>query len=169
MDSLEALRPVSASYAALPVRDAFDWQRASAELGVGEWYLVAFRSIRRDDADEERLTALDTAAHHEAAAAPGFVHYFKGPKADDGSCLSFCLWDSRAAARSAAGLPAHREAVTVLDEMYASYTLEFQRVRRAAADAPLTFEPYDAHPAPAPDAAPTEPPPLAFDPSFAPG
>lgn len=165
MDSLDALRPVSASYAALPVAQAFDWQAASAELGVGEWYLVAFRSIRRDDADEERLTELDTAAHHEAAGAPGFVHYFKGPKADDGSCLSFCLWDSRAAARSASGLPAHREAVTILDEMYASYTLEFQRVRRTAPDAPLTFEPYDVRPDLAADIAP---PPLAFDPSFAP-
>jgi hypothetical protein len=165
MDSLESLRPVSAGYAALPVAHAFDWQAASAELDVGEWYLVAFRSIRRDDADEERLAALDTAAHHEAAGAPGFVHYFKGPKADDGSCLSFCLWDSRADARSAAGLPAHREAVTVLDEMYASYTLEFQRVSRSALGAPLVFEPYDRHPAPEPSPAPAA---LGFDPSFAP-
>jgi len=165
MDSLETLRPVSASYAALPVALAFDWQTASAELGVGEWYLVAFRSIRRDDADEERLTALDSAAHHEASEAPGFVHYFKGPKADDGSCLSFCLWASRAAARSAAGLPAHREAVTVLDEMYASYTLEFQRVTRAAPHAPLIFEPYDRHSLPDPGHDAALP---AFDPSFAP-
>jgi len=165
MDSLETLRPVSASYATMPVALAFDWQTASAELGVAEWYLVAFRSIRRDEADEERLTALDTAAHHEAAGAPGFVHYFKGPKADDGSCLSFCLWTSRAAARSASGLPAHREAVTVLDEMYASYTLEFQRVTRAAAHAPLIFEPYDRHPLPDPGHDAALP---AFDPSFAP-
>jgi heme-degrading monooxygenase HmoA len=166
MDSLETLAPVSESYASLPVAQAFDWQRASAELGVGEWYLVAFRSIRRDDADEERLTALDSAAHHEAAGAPGFVHYFKGPKADDGSCLSFCLWDSRADARAAAGLPAHRDAVAVLDEMYATYTLEFQRVSRHAPDAPLAFEPYDRWAGQAdPGPAPADP---GFDPSFAP-
>lgn len=165
MDSLEALRPVSATYASLPVALAFDWQAASAELGAGEWYLVAFRSIRRDHADEQRLEALDTAAHEEAAGAPGFVHYFRGPKADDGSCLSFCLWDSRADARSAAGLPAHREAVTVLDEMYASYTLEFQRVTRLAPDGPLTFEPYDFDAQPGPSLLPA---PLGFDPSFAP-
>jgi heme-degrading monooxygenase HmoA len=166
MDSLETLAPVSESYASLPVAQAFDWQRASAELGVGEWYLVAFRSIRRDDADEERLTALDSAAHQEAAGAPGFVHYFKGPKADDGSCLSFCLWDSRADARAAAGLPAHRDAVAVLDEMYATYTLEFQRVSRHAPDAPLAFEPYDRWAGQAdPGPAPADP---GFDPSFAP-
>lgn len=170
MDSLETLAPVSPSYATLPVARAFDWDRASAELGVGEWYLVAFRSIRRDDADEERLTALDSAAHQEAAGAPGFVHYFKGPKADDGSCLSFCLWDSRADARTASGLPAHREAVTVLDQMYASYTLEFQRVSRTAPDGLLVFEPYDRPPGqPDPGPAPALPgfdP--GLDPSFAP-
>ena len=131
----------------------------------GEWYLVAFRSIRRDDADEERLCALDEAAHLEAAAAPGFVHYFKGPKADDGSCLSFCLWDSRAEARSASGLPAHREAVTVLDEMYASYTLEFHRVTRSAPEGPLVFEAYDRHP-PVPTDGTSAP--VSFEPSFAP-
>lgn len=166
MDSLEALTPVSASYARLPVALAFDWQRASAELGVGEWYLVAFRSIRRDDADEERLMELDSAAHHEASGAPGFVHYFKGPKADDGSCLSFCLWASRADARTAAGLSAHREAVSVLDEMYTSYTLEFQRVSRSAPDGQLHFEPYDQSPAqPEPGPALSTP---GFDPSLAP-
>lgn len=164
MDRLEALQPVSSAYASMPIADAFDWQQASAELVEGEWYMVAFRSIRRDDADEERLFALDEAAHLEAAGAPGFVHYFKGPKADDGSCLSFCLWDSRAAARSASGLPAHREAVTVLDEMYASYTLEFHRVTRSAPDGALMFEAYDRHPPVPTDAQPAP----AFEPSFAP-
>lgn len=165
MERLEALQPVSTAYAAMPIADAFDWQQASAELVEGEWYMVAFRSIRRDDADEERLFTLDEAAHMEAAGAPGFVHYFKGPKADDGSCLSFCLWDSRADARSAAGLPAHREAVTVLDEMYASYTLEFHRVTRSAPDGVLAFEAYDRHPPVPVDAPPAAP---AFEPSFAP-
>jgi len=164
MDCLESLVPVSASYASLPVAHAFDWEGSSAELGVGEWYLVAFRSIRREGADEARLAALDDAAHHEASHAPGFVHYYKGPKADDGSCLSFCLWDSRADARTAAGLPAHRDAVMVLDEMYAAYTLEFQRVSRASLGAPLVFQPYDRSPQPDPSSTPL----LGLDPSFAP-
>ena len=73
----------------------------------GEWYMVAFRSTRRPDVDEARLTAHDDWAHAEAMEAPGFVHYFKGPTQDDGQCMSFCLWDSRAEARAAAGRPAH--------------------------------------------------------------
>ncbi len=147
MDALHDLAPISDRYAHLPVATAFDWSAAATALGRGEWYLVAFRSVRRIEADEERLWAFDDLAHREAAGAPGFVHYFRGPAAFDGSCLSFCLWVSRAAARAAAGLPAHVAAVSLIREMYESYTLEFLRVRGGNAGEPLTFEPYDAPPA----------------------
>jgi hypothetical protein len=145
MDLLPQLAPVSTTYATMPVADAFNWGSASADLGDGEWYLVAFRSIRRAGADEERLTLFDELAHQEAAGSPGFVHYFKGPAAADGSCLSFCLWQTRADARAAAGRPDHVRAVSLIDEMYESYTLEFHRVTRDAGG-PLTFEPYDRAP-----------------------
>jgi hypothetical protein len=142
MDALAALAPVSEAYATLPIADAFDWADAGRQLGEGEWYLVVFRSVRRADADEARLTEFDDRAHEEAAGAPGFVHYFKGPRADDGSCLSFCIWTSRAEARAAAGRPRHIEAVSLLDEMYERYTLEFLRIT-GRAGRPLAFEPYD--------------------------
>ena len=130
MDLLRRLAPVSEGYASLPVASAFNWQDATAELADGEWYLVAFRSIRRAGADEVRLSHFDELAHQEAATSPGFVHYFKGPAAGDGSCLSFCLWNSRADARAAAGRPDHVRAVSLIDEMYESYALEFHRVTR---------------------------------------
>ncbi len=172
MGSLHDLRPTSPGYATEPVADAFDWADASAELVSGAWYLVVFRSVRRLDADETRLNELDDAAHLEASRAPGFVHYFKGPKADDGTCLSFCIWDSRAQARSGAGMPAHREAVMVLDEMYAAYTLEFLRMGRAHAGAPLIFEAYDRLPAaiapPVGDMLAFPPAAPGFDPALAP-
>ena len=146
MDALHRLEPVGENYATLPIADAFNWVDATMDLGDGEWYLVAFRSIRRPGADEARLTLFDELAHQEAATSPGFVHYFKGPQASDGSCLSFCLWNSRAEARAAARRPDHVNAVSLIDEMYETYTLEFHRVTRAA-DGPLTFEPYDFAPA----------------------
>lgn len=142
MDVLERLQPVSDGYATAPVADAFTWNDASGDLGDGDWYLVAFRSIRRADADEARLTEFDDLAHAEAAGSRGFVHYFKGPRAPDGTCLSFCLWSSREDARAAARQPAHLAAVSLLDEMYESYTLEFHRVARVAGGS-LTFAPYD--------------------------
>ena len=146
MDAFEPLTPVSDGYATLPVGAAFDWTDATRALGAGEWYLVAFRSVRRAAADEALLTEYDDRAHEEAAAAPGFVHYQKGPRASDGSCLSFCLWTSRTEARAAAGRPRHVQAVSLLDAMYERYTLEFLRVRGTGDGAPLSFEPYDPLP-----------------------
>ena len=130
--------------------DAFTWSACSDAFDAGEWYLVAFRSVRRASADEARLTAYDDLAHAEATNCPGFVHYTKGPTAADGSCLSFCLWTSRHDARAAAGQPAHAEAALLVHEMYDSYRLEFLRVSKSHADAPLQFEPFD-QPAPVDD------------------
>lgn len=146
MDALDALAPVSDRYATLPVAQAFDWSAAGEALGVGEWYMVAFRSVRRGDADEAVLTMHDERAHDEASRASGYIHYFKGPLATDGSCLSFCIWASRTDARAAAGKPLHAEAAALVSQMYERYTLEFLRVRRVAGG-PLTFEPYDPIPA----------------------
>jgi hypothetical protein len=139
----DRLVPVSDRYASLPVADAFDWAACAGDVDPGEWYLVAFRSVRRAAVDEDRLTAYDDWAHHEAMQASGFVHYFQGPTPADGRCMSFCLWDSRVEAREAAGRPAHTQAAALTHEAYASYTLEFHRVRRLA-DGGFTFEPYDA-------------------------
>jgi len=141
----DRLLPVSDRYASLPVADAFTWG-AGADVDPGEWYMVAFRSVRRTDVDEARLTAYDDWAHLEAMAAPGFVHYFKGPTTGDGHCLSFCLWDSRSEAREAAGRPLHTQAAALTHEAYAAYVLEFHRVRRLEGDGGFAFEPYDAAP-----------------------
>ena len=40
---------------------------------------MAFRSVRRPDADEARLEEFDERAHREASRAKGFIHYYKGP------------------------------------------------------------------------------------------
>jgi hypothetical protein len=139
----EHLLPVSDRYASLSVAEAYTWDEVAPDVDPGEWYMVAFRSVRRPGADEARLTAYDDWAHLEASTAPGFVHYFKGPTTADGRCMSFCLWDSRAEARAAAGRPAHTQAAALTHEAYAEYTLEFHRVRRLAGGG-FTFEPYDA-------------------------
>jgi hypothetical protein len=142
VDAFEGLAPVSNDYAHLPVGDAFDWSEVAAQLGAGDWYLVAFRSVRRVGCDEARLSEMDERAHQEAATSPGFVVYYKGPLSTDRTCLSFCMWTSRAEARAAAGRPQHITAVSVLNEMYERYTLEFVRVT-GTAGSPLRFEPYD--------------------------
>ena len=138
----ERLAPVSDSYASMPVEQAFTWPACADEVAPGEWYMVAFRSVRRPDADEARLCEYDQWAHDEAMTAAGFVHYFKGPRASDGSCMSFCLWADRATARAAAGGPRHAEAASLALEMYARYDLEFNRVVKWP-DGRFSFEPWD--------------------------
>ena len=147
MDALDKLVPTTETYARLALADAFNWADCASTIEPGEWYLVAFRSTVRADANLERLREYDDWAHAEASGAPGFVHYYKGPLASDGSCLSFCLWNSRAEARAAARLPAHVEAVSLIAETYAEYTLEFISMCKTDADATLTFAPYDTVPA----------------------
>ena len=148
MDAFEDLAPVADHYASLPVGEAFDWESVARGMAPGEWYMVAFRSILRPDADLALLTEYDERAHQEAAGSAGFIHYYKGPLAADRSCLSFCFWDSRAEARAAAGRPAHRDAVALIIDMYDAYLLEFIRVRKQDAAASLEFEPYDLAPDP---------------------
>lgn len=142
MDALEYLTPTSDAYATMPVAQAFDWRAAGEALGTGEWYMVVFRSVRRADADEATLTLHDERAHDEASRSAGYIHYFKGPLSADGTCLSFCIWSSRADARAAAGKPVHAEAASLVAQMYERYSLEFLRLRRTE-NGPLTFEPYD--------------------------
>jgi hypothetical protein len=164
MDAFAALEPVADDYAHLPVAEAFTWAPVAEALAPGEWYMVAFRSILRRDADEEQLRRYDDWAHEEASGAPGFVHYYKGPLAADRSCLSFCFWTSRAEARAAAGRPAHREAVGLIAETYEEYTLEFLRVRKRDGASSLDFEPFDAASAHEPAPAPLSPQ-LGFNPA----
>lgn len=139
----ERIVPVSDRYAGLPTPAAFTWSAAAGHAPVGEWYLVVFRSIRRPEAEEDRLTAHDDWAHREAMHAPGFVHYVKGPLQADGWCISFCLWASRSEARSASGRPAHADAAAIVGEMYEEYRLEFVRLRKTEPAGGFVFEPYD--------------------------
>jgi hypothetical protein len=141
--AFDRLEPVPELYATLPIDRAFNWDDCAEQGTRGEWYLVCFRSIRRPEADEALLQRLDDAAHEDAAASPGFVHYFKGATTSAGACLSFCLWQSRALARAAAGRPLHVEATTVTNEMYSSYRLEFYRVTKRPGSRHFEFAPYD--------------------------
>ena len=139
----EDLAPTGADYATRPIREAIDWSAVARLTDAGEWYLVVFRSIRRATADEAKLTWYDDRAHEEAAASPGFVHYFKGPLTADRGCLSFCLWSGRAEARHAAAQPLHREAVSLIAASYERYTLEFHRVTKEPGTDHFRIEPYD--------------------------
>jgi hypothetical protein len=137
------LAPTSAAFATLPIATAFNWDESLAPVEEGAWYLVVFRSIRRADADEALLTALDDRAHAEAEASPAFVHYFKGQVNSQRECLSFCLWRDEVQARQAASRPLHAEAASHVRALYETYRLERYHVRKEAGS--LSFEPVGHH------------------------
>jgi hypothetical protein len=119
---------VSPDYARLPVERAFNWSEAFRDVADGIWYLVVFRSIHRPDADHAYLTRLDERASRAASRYPGFMYYFIGTPAADGSCLSFCLWRTRADAIRAAADPEHQEAMVKGLPSFARYALERYQV-----------------------------------------
>ncbi len=142
--AFESLAPASAMYATMSIEEAFNWPGCARAVQAGEWYLVAFRSVRSESADDSLLTELDDRAHAEAMRSPGFIHYFRGSMGRSRECLSFCLWDTRDQAQAAAAGPAHQVAVGRADEMYDSYVLEYLTIRKRPGSFEFEFEPLGA-------------------------
>ena len=142
-----ALLPVSDRYASLPVADAFTWAACADEVGPGEWYMVAFRSIRRPGVDEARLTDVRRLGARRGDACAGLRPLLQGtarPRTGS-ACRSACGTAGPRPARRPADRPTC-QAAALTHEAYAAYTLEFHRVRRLDGDGGFTFEPYDASP-----------------------
>ena len=140
-ESVSELRPRSPRYQRLPILDGFDWGSCLGAFDEGEWYCVAFRSVRRPDAHHELLTEFDNRAHAEALASGGLLFYFRGELDAEGGCLSLCLWTDRASARVALALPEHRSATELAGSMYAWFHVERYRIRKAR-DGTITAEPW---------------------------
>lgn len=117
------ISPRTPDYATLPIQDGFDWSWL-AGCAFDQLYLVAFRSVRRPDADLVLLREHDDRAYEEALEAGGLLKYFKGQANERGECLSFCLWETREQARRAAGAASHQSAAEISCRMYVSYVLD---------------------------------------------
>jgi hypothetical protein len=125
---LDDLRPIREDYAIAPILESFNWAECLASADGADWYLVAFRSVRNQHADDRLLYELDARAHEEAISHTGLVHYFGGELDAQRRCLSFCVWEDRERAAAAAALPKHRDAIGAAVTMYDSYVLERYRI-----------------------------------------
>ncbi len=131
MNAFDALRPRSSHYATLPIQDGFTWDECASLVPDGSWYMVVFRSVRREAGENLTLEMHDFGAYIEAQRrASGLVYYFRGVHNEHRECLSFCLWTDREEAVRAARLPLHRAAMAVADDTYESYSLERYTVRK---------------------------------------
>src|ERR687897_2590165 len=132
------ISPRHSDYATLSIEDGFDWSSLS-RCSFESLYLVAFRSVRRPEANPDLLRYHDDRAYEEALASGGLLRYFKGQANERGECLSFCLWETREQARRAADAASHRSATEISAQMYLSYTLERFWIQKTGEK--LIFEP----------------------------
>ncbi len=135
----ERLVPTTSRYCEVPIADGFTWPDAIQQTPGGGLYLVVFRSLLRDTADEALLIRYDDAAYLEAQGTGGLLHYFRGHPQGDRKCVSFCVWELIAAARATYRRPAHRTAMRFVDVMYESYSMERYVVRRPSSEGRLVF------------------------------
>lgn len=124
---LVALRP---DYAVMPIEQAFNWGECLATVEAGEWYVVAFRSVRRPESDDSMLEEFDRRAFAEASRHSGLLCYFVGELDDERRCLSMCVWEDRTRAGEAAMLPDHTAAIAIAGATYTSYVLERYRLTK---------------------------------------
>jgi hypothetical protein len=126
-DEFEILEKTHDNFATAPIDIAFNWDMFAKKTKLHDWYLVAFRSTRKPDADLRELEYLDELAHQDAASQPGFLYYYKG-KIMEGAThthnLSFCMWTDRESAKAAAMRSMHRQASNIALKMYDQYNLE---------------------------------------------
>jgi hypothetical protein len=131
------LVPLGRDYAVEPIEQAFNWGECLASVESGEWYVVAFRSVRRFDSDDAMLDEFDRRAFAEASRHSGLLRYFSGELDDERRCLSMCIWEDRTRAGEAALLPEHTAAIAIARAMFSSYVLERYRLTKRAGSVEL--------------------------------
>ena len=131
VSSLERLVPLP-GYQTVPIEQGFNWSEALSGCEVEDWYLVVFRSVRREDLNVQALAHHDGLAFAEAAKIGGLLMYFKGDANSTAECLSFCLWEQREHARRAIGLPEHAEAAKRTKHWYRWFQIERYSLRKRA-------------------------------------
>lgn len=137
--AVKQLTTIDPAYMKLPIRDGFNWEEVFAQVEEGQWYLVVFRSRHSPSADEALLTEYDDRARIAASEAEGYIHYFAGTPASDGDCLSMCLWETAAHAKTAARHESHVTATTLV-KSYAYYQLERWNISKTSQTGTQTFE-----------------------------
>ncbi|KAJ3064553.1 hypothetical protein HDU98_012041 [Podochytrium sp. JEL0797] len=124
---LDHFHAVTEDYFHASLPDCFNWDEVAERLGSeweGEWFLVAFRSVRNHFADAKQLYDADALAHSEALESGGLLKYWYGSLNEKRECLAMCIWSSRDFAKLATRKPYHILAMSLAGRMYESYTLE---------------------------------------------
>ncbi|KAI7868006.1 hypothetical protein BDF14DRAFT_1798628 [Spinellus fusiger] len=135
--ALPQLKSTTHDYINAPLKNAFNWDTMAAHLGPeweGEWFIVAFRSVRKATADSELLFNADVESQKEAVESGGFLKYWYADLNQHKECLAMCLWVSLDYAIKATRKPLHIKAAKLTSQMYESYKLERHRLVKKAGE-----------------------------------
>ncbi|KAI8074495.1 hypothetical protein BC940DRAFT_249211 [Gongronella butleri] len=149
LDVLDQFHVVTDNYAHADIESAFNWDEVAAELvdWEGDWFIVAFRSVRKAQADNQLLFEADAKAQEEAIHSGGLLKYWYGDLNHHRECLAMCIWINREYALKATHKPLHLQAARLAGEMYDTYRLERYTLTKKKGDPKFTIEtlPF-AHP-----------------------
>lgn len=126
-DDLQASPIVYSSPLTAPLFLCFNWNDVFEKQGFTEsanFYVVAFRSVRKKGADEAIFKRANEAALEEAKRGGGLLRYLQGRVNSQRQCFEVSIWESQAAAEHAYRMPAYADALKVVSKLYESYTLE---------------------------------------------
>jgi len=142
--ALHRFRPLSDAYADVPYAVGFNWDELELPANEErEWYIVAFRSKRKDGSDGGPLYKADKLAHEEAVRNGGLIMYWYGiPNTQTGMNLATCIWQSRKHAITANSRPHHVRAMKLAAASFEVYTLERYTLRKTKGQKGVTVEPF---------------------------
>ncbi|KAF0443710.1 hypothetical protein F8M41_003530 [Gigaspora margarita] len=138
---LEKLKAITPNYATESLETSFNWDELAAGIKdvEGEWYLVAFRSISRADADNRLLYEADSRAYNEATLHGGLLKYWTGELNQYRECLSMCIWTNRDNSVKATVKHRHNDAKSLADTMYETYSLERYKLKKTKGKAKINI------------------------------
>ncbi|CAG8514466.1 33240_t:CDS:2 [Racocetra persica] len=138
---LEKLKAIKPNYATESIETSFNWDEIAASIKdvEGEWYAVAFRSIRRVDADNKLLYEADAKAYNEAMLHGGLLKYFIGELNQFRECLSMCIWTNREDSIKATQNRLHVDAKRLTNSMYETYTLERYKLKKTKGETKINI------------------------------
>ncbi|SAM07813.1 hypothetical protein [Absidia glauca] len=136
LDVLPNLHVITDDYVHESVEKAFNWNQVAAKLKdwEGDWFIVAFRSVRKSTANDSLLYDADARAQEEAIHSGGLLKYWFGDLNQHRECLAMCIWINRDYALKATHKPLHLEAAKLAGQMYDTYTLERYRLIKKAGE-----------------------------------
>lgn len=144
--ALHRFQPLSDAYADVPYADGFNWHELDLPADEErEWYIVAFRSIRKAGSDSGPLYEADKLAHEEAARNGGLIMYWYGiPNPQTGKNLATCIWQSRQHAIAANSRPHHVRAMKLAAASFEVYSLERYTLRKVKGQKGVIVESFSA-------------------------